>query len=176
MRHWIRGRWRDTFHHADGTIEQGDWSPNQIQNAAAIVAASLFCRFSELPAGSGWGGILYMGIGSGLTAWDTTAPTQDPADVSLTTEYFRKAIAAADMSFSDGAGNAVTVPTRFILITITLTTAEANGSLREFGLYGGDATATLDSGQIINWVVHPRIDKDATVTITRTVEIEFLEP
>ncbi len=172
----VRGRWRDKITYADGTEEVTPWRPNQIQNVAAIVAAALFRRYDETAEGTDWDGITYMGIGRGNVTWDTVPPTQDAADTILEDEFVRKAIAPSDMSFSDGAGTPQLPESRFIMIVVTLAPSEANDSLREFALFGGDATGTVNTGQMINWIVHNRFDKDSSITIQRTVEFEFLEP
>lgn len=177
----VSGTWRDEYIYADGRVEQGEWTPNQIQNGAAMVAAGLFGRVGEIPphdAPVAFTGISYIAVGSGDVTWDAVAPVQDKADTTLTAEYFRKAIPAADMQFVDVAAphNPSATPTRAIEITMTFDPAEANGAMREFGLFGGDADGVTDSGQIINWVVHPLINKDATLTINRTIRITFLNP
>jgi hypothetical protein len=155
------------------------WRRNQVQNVAPIVAASLFRRAGET-AFPGFVGISYMVVGSGLVAWDTTPPTQDAADTTLTTEVFRKAVLESDMFFLDppaALGSAAVVgPTRKIGITATIDTTEALTSLREFGLFAGLATGTVDTGSVVNWVVHPLVNHDSSFSIVRTVELEFLEP
>ena len=46
----------------------------------------------------------------------------------------------------------------------------SNGTvkLREFGLFGGDATHAADSGLMINYMIHPVIPLTADLTLTRT--------
>jgi hypothetical protein len=176
----MKGRWRDKFEYANGHVEYSPWKSNQIQNLAATMAAALFRRAGEMPTWSGFTGISYMAIGSGDVAWDTIPPTLDPADTTLENEYFRKSIAAADMYFIDPVAASPAPPlgvlSRAIGISVTLLPGEANGSLREFGLFGGLATGAADSGTILNWVSHGLITKDITITLTRTVELEFLLP
>jgi hypothetical protein len=64
-------------------------------------------------------------------------------------------------------------PTRKIEVTVVLLPGEGTGTLREFGLFGGTATASADSGEMVNWISHSRIDKDAALQIQRKVRIEF---
>ena len=170
----VVGRWFDTFRYADGTVEAGphgefDWGWNQIQNSFASLL-SAWCRGE-----TGYDRINYMGIGSGLVAWDTTPPTQSYSQTTLTTEYFRKAVQQTDIVYIDPITNLPTggTPSPKIEISVTLLSAEANGTLREFGLFGGTATSTLDSGEMVNWIVHPRIDKDSSLEIDRRVRLEF---
>ncbi len=173
------GYWKDTYVYSDGRRIETEWVKNQIQNTAPVFACALFRRAGE-NAFPGFGGVSHIGIGSGNVAWDITPPTQDENDTTLTAEFFRKVILESDMAFLDPtlpAGSpAIVGPSRKLGITVTLLPAESNGSLREFGLFGGLATGALDSGIIMNWIVHSLITKDATLTIIRNIEIEFLEP
>lgn len=116
-----------------------------------------------------------MAVGSGITAWDTTPPTKAYSQAALTTEYFRKAVAQTDIVYIDPSTDLSTggVVSSKLEITVTLGTSEANGILREFGMFGGDATSTTDSGQMVNWISHSRIDKDSSLEIERKIRFEF---
>lgn len=179
MKNGLRGRWRDEIYSADGVlVSDSGWSDNQIQDTAATIVAGCLSRLDELPAT--WEGISYLALGEGQGAWDTAAPAQNKADTTLNNEQFRKAVLDSDIVFIDALGGAVSgagVETRFIRCTVTIGVGEANGlSLREFGLFGGDAGAGANTGYIFNWVVHGRIDKDATMVIVRTIEVEVQLP
>ena len=43
----------------------------------------------------------------------------------------------------------------------------------EFGLFGGDATAAADSGDMIDNIRHPRIWKNQDVEMERYIQLEF---
>ena len=73
--------------------------------------------------------ITYCALGTG-----TTAPAL--TDTDLQTELVRKLISVRSVS-----GNVATFQTFF-------TTSEGNGTLREAGLFGDDATATANSGTL----------------------------
>jgi hypothetical protein len=170
----IIGRWFDTIHRKDGSVEAGEqgmfeWGFNQIQDVFSTLLAAL-CKGE-----AGYSRISYMGIGSGLVGWDTTAPTKSLQATSLTTEFFRKAVAPADMIFIDPTTDLDTggTPSPKMEITVTLDYADAIGALREFGLFGGTATTSLNSGQMVNWISHGRIDKDGSMQIVRKVRLEF---
>lgn len=75
--------------------------------------------------------ITYCAVGT-----NTTAPTA--ADTQLGTELYRKLISVRSWS-----GNVATFQTFF-------TTAEANGSLREAGLFGDDASSIPGSGTLFS--------------------------
>lgn len=165
----IVGRWFDKYIYPDGREEFGEhgefeWGYNQIQNSCAVLLASL------LKGEAGYNYMNYMAIGSGLASWDTTPPTKSYNQTTLETEYYRKAIPVVDIIYlPDPPG----IPTKEIEVTVTLAAGEATGTLREFALFGGTATAAVDSGEMVNWISHARIDKDALLEIQRRVRITF---
>ena len=163
--------WRDwIIYEDDRPDELGEWDHNQLQNTVSTLLASLLKQ-----DGTYGTGIQYLAVGEGLSAWDATPPTLSASDTTLETETFRKAVVpATEMVYIDALGGSVVGgPTRFIRITVTLTTAEANGDLREWGLFGGNATGAANSGLMIDWVSHGLIVKDSSMTIVRTIEFEF---
>lgn len=80
------------------------------------------------------------------------------ADTTLTTEIYRKLISVRSVS-----GNVATFQTFF-------TTAEANGTLREAGLFGDAATATTDSGTLFSKLAMNRV-KTSSDTLTLSWDI-----
>lgn len=95
------------------------------------------------------GEITFGAVGTGVTA---------PAagDVALETETFRKIL--AQRSFF---GNVAT-------LRMFLNTAEGNGTLTEFGLFGEAASGVADSGTLFNRV---NINRVKTVANTLTIEV-----
>lgn len=172
----MRGRWQDKVYDLEGNlVSETPWQHNQIQHSAAKLVTGLLRRYAEFAATT-FTGISYLAVGEGQAGWDAVPPAQPKADVALDTEVFRKAIAPADMAYIDAfAGAVVAGPSRFVRVTATLLPAEANFSLREFGLFGGDADGVADSGLMLNWVVHPRFDKTNVMTLVRVIEIEVQE-
>lgn len=49
--------------------------------------------------------------------------------------------------------------TSTVRVTATLAPGVATGTLRELGLFGGEASARPGSGTLVNHLVHDRIDK-----------------
>jgi len=94
------------------------------------------------------GVITYCAVGT-----DATAP--DAADTDLGTELARKQIAVRDYS-----SNIASFRTFF-------NTSEANGALKEAGLFGDDATSAADSGTLY---CHTAIDKTKTSAETLTID------
>lgn len=166
----VRVLWRDHIQYTDDREDVWtDWKPNQIKNVFVALLAAL------LKGHAGYAGISYFAVGEGLVAWDATPPTLVKTATTLETETYREVVTGStDIAYLDALGGSVVGgPTRFIRITVVLGTADANGDLREWGLFGGTATATLDSGEIIDQVSHALIVKDSAMIITRTIEFEL---
>jgi hypothetical protein len=97
--------------------------------------------------------ITYCALGTGITA---------PAlgNTALQTELFRKIISVRSVS-----GNAATFQTFF-------TTAEGNGTLKEAGLFGDDASSTPGSGTLFCRAAINRVKTSGdTLTLVWTVTI-----
>lgn len=168
------GEWRDKHYDLQGNLVfDSGWNKNQIQDTNATLLAMWF-RESLQGSPAITQGPQYLALGNGLVGWDATPPTLSRADTTLEAEFFRKIITASDIGYIDPVTKAASgSPTRAVEITITFTTSEANDTWREFGLFGGTATASADSGYMVNWVSHGRIDKDSTMTIVRTIRLIF---
>lgn len=99
----------------------------------------------------------------GIITWcavgtDATAP--DVADTTLGAELFRKLVSVRSV-----AANVAQFQTFF-------TTAEANGSLREAGLFGDDASATTDSGTLFSKLAINRTKTSGdTLTLTWSITV-----
>lgn len=170
----IVGRWKDVLTYRDGTKKElpeatFEWGWNQIQNTFRTLLAC-WSRGE-----SGYGRIGYMGIGTGLVGWDTIPPVQSFDEVGLESEYYRMTIPQGDIIYIDSSsGDPSGTPTNKIEVTVNIGYGDANGVMREFGLFGGTATSALDSGEMVNWIVHDRIDKTSGFEIQRKVRIEFV--
>lgn len=118
---------------------------------------------------SGYSGIQYWAIGQGSTSWDSLSDPPTPAvtDTRLTSEIGRVPIAASEIAFLNASYNVVTTPSNIIQITHTFGTADCNGAWREFGIFGGNATAALNSGIMINKRNHKVINKTSEMTVER---------
>lgn len=80
------------------------------------------------------------------------------ADTKLTSEIFRKLVSVRSVS-----GKVATFQTFF-------TTAEANGTLREAGLFGDGASVTTDSGTLFSKLAINRV-KSSSDTLTMSWDI-----
>lgn len=118
---------------------------------------------------NGYTGIQYWAVGSGAETWDTTMPTPSLDSQGLTNEIGRVPISASEITFLNADYNPVSTPTNIIEIKHTFGTGDCNGVWREFGIFGGNATASLNSGVMINKRHHAVITKTEEMTIERTM-------
>jgi hypothetical protein len=115
---------------------------------------------------------LYWEVGSGNGSWNDASPPNPVAgDTTLLAPLERKQIQAADMKYIDGSNNTSASVTNRLEITVKFLSAEANGSLREFGIFAGNATTTLGSGFMINRKTHGIIFKTTGIELQRTLRL-----
>jgi len=95
--------------------------------------------------------ITYCAVGT-----DSTAPVA--SNTTLGTEIERKLVSTREIS--SGADNAAVFTTFF-------NTSEANGALKEVGLFGDDAAVAADSGTMFT---HAAIDRTKSTADTLTIE------
>jgi hypothetical protein len=123
------------------------------------------------------GGILYWAVGEGEKGWDALCPSPNLGDSQLVTEIARQALAPEQIVYLDATNQESETPTRCREITAEFqgTDLASNGfqSLREFGLFGGDATEEPDSGFMIDYVIHPRIDLSSEAKLGRKLRLTF---
>lgn len=163
----IIGEFQDTITYADGRVEVKDWNRNMIVNGIAKLVACLMKKHS------GYDGLEYWAIGQGLESWDDALPTAKATDERLTSEIGRKAIPASAITFVDVNGQPTTGITNRIQITLEFKENECNGKWREFGIFGGNATGTTNSGIMINHKIHELITKTSAMTIERKIRFTF---
>lgn len=164
---------------ADGTVVEGKAGDeiklqkgyNTVVDNASKLIAALIKRHTN------YSGALFWEVGSGDVSWsDANPPSPAKSDFKLLNPTFRKAIQLADIAFIDGSNNVTATVTNRIQITVKFLSNEANGPLREFGIFGGgtDAVAgTLGSGLMINRKTHGLIYKTDTIELTRVLRFTF---
>ena len=116
---------------------------------------------------SGYTGIQYWAVGSGAPSWDTSMPTPELTATRLTAEIGRVPITADELAFLDQDYRVVSTPTNILQISHTFGADDCNGVWREFGIFGGNATAVLNSGIMVNKRHHSVITKTEEMTIER---------
>lgn len=164
---------------SDGTVVEGKAGDevklqkgyNTVVDNASKLIAALIKRHT------GHAGALFWEVGSGDVSWsDANPPSPAKSDFKLLNPTFRKAIQLADIVFIDGSNNVTATVTNRIQITVKFLSNEANGPLREFGIFGGGADAvagTLGSGLMINRKTHGIIYKTDTIELTRVLRFTF---
>lgn len=164
-RHW---KITDTITHVDGRVEVIEHENTVVNNCSNLIACLM-------KAQAGYAGLTYWAVGSGSSGWSNTSPPSPTvSDSSLLAETFRKAIVpATDIVFLDGSDNVTASVTNKIQITVTFLENEANGELREFALFGGNATSSANTGIMVNRKIHPLIYKTSGMKIQRVIKIIF---
>jgi len=122
-----------------GIIKKEFKLPNKILNGAGLMLAQ-FCQNETLS------GLTYIAVGTGDPSWGDNPPEPDVTQTELVAEIYRKPIMVR--RYLDESFNTVPGPTRIIEVEVTFMEHEANGPWREMGLFGGNATADLNSGYL----------------------------
>ena len=168
----IQGRYRDVIvGPMDRIVWDGSWRPNRIVRACDRLLAAL------MKGHGGMAGVLVWAVGSGQEDWDERAPTPRVSDTRLVNETGRKQLVPGQIVYLDRAGYPSSTITDRLEVSIEFTAPDlapsGTTSVREFGLFGGDATANADSGFMIDYVIHPRIDLDQAWTLKRKLQLAF---
>jgi len=180
----IKGKFRDTLRYTsiDGVtekVEKRDWKTNQIQDSAAEMIATFLAGGDGLFAN--YNPIKYIALGSGANNWDDD-PNNIVKPYSATTlldeasvTNSRILINASDFTYLDTNNAPLNPqgPSNIIKLEITIPQNNGLGDLREFGLFGGNATAGADTGTMVNWIDHPLIVKDNRLVIDREIILTF---
>lgn len=172
MNQRIRGHYRDilTDRRARTRWDSG-WRSNLIVQNCNVLLAALLKRQE------GMQGILYWAIGQGDGAWDSSCPSPSSGDSRLCKEVARLALAPDRIVYLDDSEQAIASPSDCLEISAEFSgaTFARGGSqpLREFGLFGGDATDQPDTGFMIDYVIHPCINLTPDWTLHRKLRLAF---
>lgn len=134
-----------------------------------IVNSFLNLAMALVAGATGYSGVQYWAIGSGDASWDSNPVDPVENATRLTNEIGRVAIASSEIKFVDAEYQESATPTNILQIEHTFGANDCNGTWREFGLFGGNATATANSGIMINKKHHAVLTKTADMTIDRTM-------
>jgi hypothetical protein len=163
----------------DGSKKLVEKGNNLVVNSAFIVMAMAMKRD---PA---FGGFLYWALGDGgasvvTNTWNsgvaagTTAPVK--TNTQLLREIYRKSIDPSNITFVDGVGQPSGVPTNRLQIRVTFAESEPGGPsvfLREWGIFGGNATGAAGSGFLINHRYHETYEKTDSIGLERVLRFTF---
>jgi len=165
----IYGEFKDEMYElVDGEeilVLKTPWKTNKIVVGMSTLVAML------LVDEAGFSGIQFHALGHGDSSWDVTVPEADFTDTILYNEYYRKS--PDSIQYVDETGAPVVGSTNRILVTTTFDFGEGTGSVREHGIFAGNATVTLDSGVMLNTIRHKEIYKGATRKLIRRIRFTF---
>lgn len=152
-------------------IWDGGWKSNRIVRNCNLLLAMLMKREE------GINGILYWAVGKGDENWDYRNPAPHETTSKLLKEAARKAVAREQIVFIDENGQSTDTPMPCIEVSSEFKEEdfemEDSKVLREFGLFGGNATDKADSGMMIDYVIHPRIDMTGGMALIRKLRFMF---
>lgn len=147
-----------------------DISYNIVVDKASTLIAAL------LKGEAGFSGIGFWEVGSGNSSWsDTAPPTPLKGDSALLQPLYRKAILPEDIKFITDVDAVTLTPTNRLEVKVKFGVNEANGYLREFGIFGGKGAVigTLGSGYMINRKTHGVIYKTVSIELERIIRFTF---
>ena len=150
-----------------------DEGHNLVVASQKILSAALFKGDPTLIDG-----IQYMAWGEGDPNWDSLGtPDPDYTDSTLVNEIAGSRKLPTQIVYLDDLGNISGTPTHILQVTAHLGTGDLDPAgiyIREYGLFGGNATLTKDSGLMID-VIRPssRIWKDSSISLDFEIRLEF---
>ena len=172
MTQLIKGCYRDVLTDSQRRVQwDSGWRSNLVVHNCNRLLAALMKRHE------GMDGILYWAIGEGAADWDSILPSPLLTTSRLTSEVARQALAADGIVYLDDANEPIETPSPRLEVTAEFQGEDfvSNGfqPLREFGLFGGDAAEAPDSGLMIDYVIHPRIDLTPGMALSRQLRLTF---
>ncbi len=150
----LHGAFRDRLERPSREPLETPWQSNLVVYRGLDLIGALLCNHPGLA------GIAYLAVGRGDPAWDAEAPPADRGRTSLTDEMFRVRLRPGKTLTYDRESGQVHV-------RVTIGRGKATGTLRELGLYGGDASARPGTGFLVNHKAHAAIEKGANDTLER---------
>ena len=158
----MTGQTIDKIFYKDGRVEE-------IVGHNLVVDSFTKLVMSLIKNHSGYTGIQYWAIGSGAPFWDSELPNPTKDEIKLTNEIGRVAIDPNNITFVDEDFREVSSPSNILQIVHTFGATDCNGIWREFGIFGGNASSTANSGIMINKRHHAVITKTEDMVIERTI-------
>ena len=142
---------------------------DEIVSHNLIVNSFLNLAMCLLKQQNGYTGLQYWAVGSGASSWDTAPVNPDIKATRLTSEIGRVALTADCFSFLDSNYEVITTPSNILQVKRVFGEDECNGTWREFGIFGGNATSATNSGIMINKRHHGVITKTSDMTVERVM-------
>lgn len=149
----------------------GDIIEERVYNNIVVSRCSIL--IANLIKG-GTNGVQYFAVGKGSDSWNNNSlPEPTENDTKLLSETYRKQIRPENIVFITGSNEVSSTPTNRLQISVVFDESEANGELRELGLFGGNATGTRDSGYMLNRKIHALITKTSAMKLERIIRFTF---
>ena len=159
--------------HADGTVENEVIGKNIVTLSASVLLAQLAAKEYK----GAIDGLTYLAVGSGDPAWDPRfPPTASNTTTELVTEIYRKEFYSIEFINPDpgpGDPEVSPTPTNILDITARFEQGEADGFWMEMGLFGGDASASADSGTLATYKIFSLVSKPSDSIYTITYRLTF---
>jgi hypothetical protein len=164
----LAGRYRDVVTDARGMrLAATPWRANLLVDEAFTLLARLLAREPDTQ------GILFWAVGSGKASWDRSRPPAVSRTSRLTTELRRLEVPREAFAYVDDRGAPSDEPPPNLELTLVFEWSDQAVTLREFGIFGGDAGPEADSGTMINHVIHRRIELQPAQRLTRELRLAF---
>ena len=138
-----------------------------------MLTHQFYAHLAALVKGESVTGSLYIAIGSGEAEWDTTPPLYRRNTEQLSHEIIRKVVVADDVQFLDTEENISETATSRLRIRAHFLEDEGIGTIRECGLFGSNATAAANSGVLLSYFSHPRIEKSSEMQLSRSLYLNL---
>ena len=116
---------------------------------------------------------LFVAVGAGQPEWDDALPECDLAMRQLASEVGRKAVPPEAIAYLDENDAIVATPTPRLQVVATFGENEVVGTLREYGLFGGDAAVAANTGDLLAYYVHEQVEKRVGTTLVRRIVIDL---
>jgi beta-lactam-binding protein with PASTA domain len=113
-------------------------------------------------------GLLWFAMGGGDPAWDARPPSPSETSTTLHHELFRLPLAAVHFTLDTAQ--------RSITIRVSVPPALITETVREFGVFGGNATALRDTGYLFSYRIHPAVQRPVTTSLLRELVLQFHIP
>ena len=159
----MRGEIIDKIYDKEGNLIEERKGENLVVTSFLTLIACLM-KNEQL-----YSGIQYWAIGQGNSSWDEVLPSPTLGDTQLVSEIGRVALDPSDITYVDENFDESPIPTNILQIQHTFDENTLNGSWREFGIFGGNATSALGSGIMINHRNHALLVKTSEMVVQRTM-------
>lgn len=165
---FVSKRVRDPLTGAFSPWSEKELMFNVVTDGASVVLARLMKDPTEP-----MGGVQYFALGTGNIGWDAfNPPPPDPAITTLEAEVGR--VAPTSATFIDPNTFLPTAtPTNIVDFDFIFGESDAVGPLKECALFGGDATASANTGTPLTDRTFPVISKTSFMELAFTYRLTF---